>query len=862
MKFLVLDGNSIFSRAFYGIKMLSNKSGQMTNGIYGFISTLWRLLAEVNPDRVAIAFDISAPTFRHKMYEGYKATRHKTPDELISQLPILKELLFSMGYQMISLEGYEADDILGTFSYYCEENKYDCVLATGDRDILQLVSKNVCVRIASTKFGKPESTLYDLDEVKKEYGVMPENLVDIKALQGDTSDNIPGVKGIGKKTANDLIVKFGNIDQIYENIEIIDIKPSLKEKLIAGKDSAYLSYALGKIDKHVPIEINEQDYVVRKMDSFSVKKIMTDLEFFSFIKKLDIKDDSEKIILEKIDLKYFKSLISEKDCLNFMMCFGEFEIKKIFISVLEENKIYMYEFLEDSDRKAVLKDLMESSKIEKVTHNFKILEKYLERLDIEVKFKHFDVMLASYLINPSEKDYEISRLENIYEISKPSICSAENQSCTEEDISLAEKTYSVAKLKPILEEKIKQNNQNNLLEKIEQPLSKVLASMENIGFLVDKKGLENYSEKLKLKLAEIEKEIYDLSGEEFNINSPKQLGTVLFEKLKLPYGKKGKTGYSTGAAILEKLSDEYEVVKKILDYRALSKLKSTYCDGIVKLITPSGRVHSSFNQTETRTGRISSSEPNLQNIPVRTKRGKLLRKFFKAPEDFCLIDADYSQIELRVLAHVAQDENMIKAFKNKEDIHAITASEIMGVPLDMVTPEMRFRAKAINYGILYGMSAFSLAKDLEIGFDEAQIYISRYLNHYKGVSNYMSEVIDRAKIDGFVETIFFRRRYLPELSMSNRNLRAFGERVARNMPIQGAAADIIKIAMINVYEKLKQKKSKLILQVHDELIIESPKIEAEEVKIILKNEMENAVKLSVPLDVNISVGKTWFDAKE
>lgn len=832
----------------------------MTNGIYGFISTLWRLLGEVNPDRVAIAFDIAAPTFRHKMYEGYKATRHKTPDELISQLPILKELLFSMGYKMVSLEGYEADDILGTFSSYCEKNKYDCVLATGDRDILQLVSENVRVRIASTKFGKPESTLYDLEEVKKEYGVMPENLVDIKALQGDTSDNIPGVKGIGKKNANNLIMEFGSIDQIYENIEIIDIKPSLKEKLIAGKDFAYLSYALGKIDRHVPIEINEQDYVVRKMDSFSVKKIMTELEFFSFIKKLDIKDDSEEIALEKIDLKGFKSLISKKDSLSFMTCFGESEIKKIFVS--EENKIYMYEFIEDSDRKEILKNLMENPRIEKVTHNFKILEKYLERLDVEVKFKHFDVMLASYLLNPSEKDYEILRLENIYEVSKPRICNAENQSYSEEDIDLAGKAYIISKLKPILEEKIKQNNQESLLEKIEQPLSKVLASMENIGFLVDKKGLEDYCEDLKLKLIETEKEIYDLSGEEFNINSPKQLGNLLFEKLKLPYGKKGKTGYSTSADILEKLSDKYEIVKKILDYRALSKLKSTYCDGIVKLITPSGRVHSSFNQTETRTGRISSSEPNLQNIPVRTKRGKLLRKFFKAPEDCYLIDADYSQIELRVLAHVAQDENMIKAFKNNEDIHAITASEIMGVPLDMVTPEMRFKAKAINFGILYGMSAFSLAKDLEIGFDEAQIYISRYLNHYKGVSNYMNEVIDRAKIDGFVETIFSRRRYLPELSMSNRILRAFGERVARNMPIQGAAADIIKIAMINVYEKLKGKKSKLILQVHDELIIESPETEAEEVKIILKNEMENSVKLSVPLDVNISMGKTWFDAKE
>lgn len=856
MKFLVLDGNSIFSRAFYGIKMLSNKNGQMTNGIYGFLTTLNKLLSEVNPDRIAVAFDLPVPTFRHKMFEGYKGTRSKQPDEFISQLPILKDLLTAMGYKLVTYAGYEADDILGTFASFCEKNDYECVLATGDRDILQLISSKVCVRIASTKFGRPESTLYDTEKVKEEYGVSPENLIDIKALQGDTSDNIPGVKGIGKKTASDLVSRFGSIEEIYKNIEFIDIKSSVKEKLIEGKEMAELSYALGKIDTSVPIEINEQDFIPKKMDEPSVKKIMTELEFFKLLEKMNFSEVSENISSKEVSCEELLKILKNEKSVSFLPFIENFEIKKMFFGVGKD--VYALSH-DDENFESTIRKIMVSDDIEKISHNLKLTEKVFEKNSVEISDNHFDVMLASYVLTPSEKDYEVFKLGSAHEISIPQVALQESLKPFEKTI---QQVYVVSKLEPILKEEIKANNQSELLTKIEQPLSKVLASMENIGFLVDRQGLEKYGDEIETELKKIETSIHSLAGEEFNVNSPRQLGSILFEKLKLPYGKKGKTGYSTSAQILEKLSGEHKIVNEILKYRSLSKLKSTYCEGIIKLIQSDGRVRSSFNQTETRTGRISSSEPNLQNIPVRTEKGRQLRKFFKAPEGCVLIDADYSQIELRVLAHVSQDKNMINAFKNGEDIHAITASQIMGVPLEMVTPEMRFKAKAVNFGILYGMSAFSLAKDLEISFEEAQTYIVRYLAHYEGIDNYMRQVIEKAREQGFVETIFSRRRYLPEIHSTNFVLRSFGERVARNMPIQGAAADIIKIAMINVFEKLKNEKSKLILQVHDELIIEAKLSEAERVKKMLQNEMENAVKLSVPLDVNISMGATWYDAKD
>lgn len=841
--------------------MLSNKKGQMTNGIYGFLTTMQKLLNETNPDAVAVAFDLPAPTFRHKMYDGYKANRKKMPEELASQVPILKELLSALGYNPIMCEGYEADDILGTFARYCEEKNYECVLATGDRDSLQLISPNVTVRIASTKFGKPESTLYDEEKVKEVYNVSPLALIDVKALQGDSSDNIPGVKGIGEKTARNLVSKFGSIDNIYSNLEnSTEIKESVKNKLLNGKKEAYMSYELGKINRNAPIKITDEEYVRKPVNTHRAKEIMIDLEFFSLMDKLDLEKNEQesseiKIISSDISSELISEILKEKT-LFFLADYSEKGIEKIYAE--HKNEIYV---ISSKNTEEFLKNL-KNSKSEKVTYDIKKLYREFQKKNLEFNGEKFDVMLALYLLNPSAKDYDILRAAQEYSVALPKLNPCENLS--EEDFIHAEKVFLMKKLFPILKKELEDRCQLNLLSEIEEPLSEVLASMENEGFFVDKAGLEDYEKKLDERISELKNSIYEISSFEFNINSPKQLGFVLFEKLGLPKGKKGKTGYSTGAETLEKLKGYHEIIDLILEYRALSKLKSTYCDGMISLITEKGRIHSSFNQTETRTGRISSTEPNLQNIPVRTERGRELRKFFKAEPGNVLIDADYSQIELRILAHMSKDSNMIDAFKNHEDIHAITASQILNLPINMITPEMRFRAKAVNFGIVYGMSAFSLAEDLKISRYEAQNYINRYLAHYKGVDEYMHKVIESAKERGYAETMLCRRRYLPELESPNRVLRSFGERVARNMPIQGSAADIIKIAMINTYKRLKKEnlKSKLILQVHDELIIEAPCEEAEKAKEILKNEMENAVKISVPLEVHVAVGDTWYDAKD
>ena len=860
MKYLVLDGNSILNRAFYGIKMLSNKKGQMTNGIYGFLSTLQKLLSEVSPQAIAVAFDLPKPTFRHKMYDGYKASRKGMPEELASQLPILKEILVAMGYKLVTCEGYEADDILGTFAKYCENKGYECTLATGDRDCLQLVSDHVFVRIAKTKFGKAESILYDKNKIKEDYNVTPAQLIDIKALQGDASDCIPGVKGVGEKTAKILIEKYESIENIYNNIESLDIKPNLKSKLLADKERAYLSYDLGKINKDVPIEINDSDFIPSEMDTDSLKKIFTELEFFKFMDKIGV---SKKVESQKINLDFsqdYSGILKNLEDSGEISIFSEAKSNLIERCCICDGADNYYIFKNiDNNFRIFLKKLCENKNISKNVFNLKKFYKSIMPLRINFMGEIFDVLLAAYLLNPEIKE-DIFTMAQGHEIFPPDL----PEELTDEEKKCIETCYFIAKLKDLYKIKIKENNQEHLLKKIEQPLSKVLADMELTGFLVDKEGLEDYGGELNQQLKAAEEEIYKLAGEEFNINSPKQLGIILFEKLNLPKGKKLKSGYSTGAQILEKLRGYHPIINMILEYRALAKLKSTYVDSMVNLITPRGRIHTSFNQTETRTGRISSAEPNLQNIPVRTERGRKLRKYFKSPEGSVLIDADYSQIELRVMAHISGDENMINAFKNDEDIHSITASQIFGVPVSMVTPEMRARSKTVNFGILYGMSAFSLAQDLKISRFDAQNYINKYLEHYSGINNYMNEIILLAKKQGYVETIFHRRRYLPELNSSNFLLRSFGERVARNMPIQGSAADIIKIAMINVYKRLLDEdfKSKIILQVHDELIIESPEDESEEVKKLLKEEMENAVKLNVPLEVHIAVGKTWFDAKE
>lgn len=869
LNFLVLDGNSILNRSYYGIRVLSNKHGQTTNAIYGFLITMQKLLSEVRPDAVAVAFDLPVPTFRHKMYSDYKSNRKKMPEELAQQIPILKELLTAMGYKLVSKEGYEADDILGTFAFYCEKNGHKCIIATGDTDSLQLVSENVTVRIAKTKMGKPEAVIYDINRVKNEFDVLPKKLVDIKALKGDKSDNIPGIPGIGEKTAGSIISKYGTLEELYEtlencnNLKNIDLKEKTISKLVQNKDLAFLSRKLGEICRDVPIDTNIDNYIPKAMNVRKVKRIMTDLEFFSLMEKMDLKDENEEILSVKVkfvnDFPEIINKIKKSKRVVFLPKVNEnFEPEALAFVV--DKDIYFADCKKEGFSE-FLKEfcLMDA---EKISYNMKIFYRAILKKGIEFLGEKFDAMLASYILNPSSNDYGIQRIANENDVVEPEII-GENFDISDDDKELLKNLYFLNSVFSKLKEDIEKNNASELLNDIEEPLSEVLADMENTGFEIDEVGLKNYSEILDIEIEKIKKNIFDLAGFEFNLNSPKQLGFILFENLKIPGGKKSKTGYLTNARILEELRDDYKIIDEILSYRVLSKIKSTYCNGLIKLISKDGRIHSSFNQTETKTGRISSTEPNLQNIPVRTEVGRSFRKFFKAGKGNVLIDADYSQIELRLLAHLSQDECMVNAFKNDEDIHSLTASQVLNVPISMVTPEMRFKAKAVNFGIIYGMGAFSLAKDLKISRIEAQKYIDRYFAHYEGISEYLKYIVDFAYKNGYVETMFNRRRYLPEINSSNYNLRMFGERVAKNMPIQGTAADIIKIAMVNIYKSLKNQKlkSKIILQVHDELIIESPIEETKVATEILKFEMEKAIKLSVPLKVNIAVGETWFDAK-
>lgn len=853
MRLLVVDGNSIVNRAFYGIRPLTTKDGQFTHAIYGFLTMLKKIKNAENPDAVAIAFDLRTPTFRHKAYSGYKATRKGMPEELASQMAPLKELLVLLGYKIVTCEGYEADDILGTLARTCDENGNECVLATGDRDSLQLVSDSTSVHLCTNK----EDINYTPERIMQDYGVTPKELIEIKAIQGDSSDNIPGVAGIGPKGAGELIQKYHSVEYIYDHIDELDIKEGMRNKLKNSKDNAILSRMLGEICCTAPIDTNIESYTVDMKDADECAKYMARLELFSLIdkyglndvkipeekkpdaKKLEIVEDSDfNVIYENIknDKKaYIEFNISENKLKNF--------------AILYDEKVYLF------NDKNSFKEILIDEDIQKFTRNSKALYAYADKIGFEVKSLVFDVELAAYLLEPSAKDYSDENLCGANSIELPV---AENEEYAKY------RAFAVFdKLCDKLLSEIKANEQENLLIDVEIPLANVLAKMENIGFDVDEQGIKDYGEMLSAQIKSLETSIYESAGCEFNINSPKQLGKVLFEELKLPCKKKTKSGYSTNAEVLESLRYEHPVVEMVLNYRTLAKLNSTYCEGLLKVIGEDGRIHSKFNQTETRTGRISSTEPNLQNIPVRTELGREMRKFFSAKEGWVLVDADYSQIELRVLAHIANDKNMIEAFKNNDDIHAITASQVFNMPLDMVTPIMRSRAKAVNFGIVYGIGAYSLAKDIGVSNKEASQYIKNYLAHYSGVDEYMKNVVEKAKLDGYVETMFGRRRYLPELSSGKAMMRAFGERVARNMPIQGTAADIIKIAMVKVDRRIKAEglKARLILQIHDELIVEAPQDESMRVAMLLQEEMENAVKLSVPLTADAAVGRTWYDAK-
>ncbi len=863
MRLLVIDGNSIANRAFYGIKLLTTKSGCFTNAIYGFLNILLKLKETCSPDAVAVAFDVHAPTFRHKLYDEYKAGRHAMPDELREQMPVLKKLLAALGYGVVECEGWEADDILGTLAQACRQNGDMCFIATGDRDSLQLAHGGVKVLLARTKTGQAATDIYDESAIEAEYGVTPQALIQVKGLQGDSSDNIPGVGGIGPKTALDLIRRYGTIDNIYAGIDDIDIKSGVREKLKRDKEKAYLSLELGTIRTDAPIDKNIASYAVTQGDRALAASEFVRLELFSLMDKFGL-DRREASVNETGD-KHRK--ITKKICRNADEMLGLLNGKSAYfypaVSCGEISDLYfafgddiviMPADLEDFEKFAV--SFFESG-IEKYSYNTKLLHRLAAKLGVKCRNVRGDLMLSAYLLRPSDTNYNVDHLCLEYGVAMPEYTN--EMGADEPEVCFAAVLKSVfEKTDALLEEA----EQTKLLTDIELPLAEVLAKMEIAGFEADRKGIEEFSKKLSAGIKELTASIYEQAGREFNINSPKQLGVVLFEEMGIPCRKKTKSGYSTNAEVLEELAPVYPIVSQILEYRTLSKLKSTYCDGLLKVIAPDGRIHTSFNQVETRTGRISSLEPNLQNIPIRTPLGREMRKFFRAGEGRVLIDADYSQIELRVLAALADDENMINAFNNNEDIHRTTAAQVFGFPPEMITPELRSRAKAVNFGIVYGIGAFSLAKDIGVSKREAQEYIDGYLRHFSGVASYMNRMIEIAKKNGYAQTLFNRRRYLPELSSSNFNLRSFGERVARNMPIQGTAADIIKIAMIRVAERLEKEnmKSRLILQVHDELIVEAPVDEADKALEIVSYEMENACKLKVRLVADGKIAKTWFDA--
>lgn len=866
MKLLVLDGNSIVNRAFYGIKLLTTKNGEYTNAIYGFLNILLKLKDICSPDAVAVAFDVHAPTFRHEMYSEYKAGRHAMPDELRGQIPVLKELLKNLGIKTLEKEGWEADDILGTLAQVCRDNGDECFIATGDRDSLQLAHGGVKVLLARTKMGQAVTDIYDEKAIMAEYGVTPAQLIQVKALQGDSSDNIPGVAGVGAKTALDLIQRFGTIDNIYENLESLDIKPGVKAKLANDKDKAYLSLDLGTIRTNAPVDTDIESYKNTPFDNQKAASQFVKLELFSLIPKFNLDpngatvDDSEEEQAERtltrltcVDADYLLDRVRGKDT-YFYPVIVDGTITDLYFSFDDEIIVMPSETPEYS---YFVRNFFEDESTKKFTYNSKELHRLGCKYGVELKGIMGDLMLSAYLLRPSDSNYDLEHLCLEYGVKIPEFLN-----------TLGEKDMTVslsATVKPLFEKLnrlIDDAGERELLTEIELPLSEVLAKMEFAGFEVDREGIEAFGKALGEKINELTSAIYESVGYEFNINSPKQLGVALFEDLKLPCKKKTKTGYSTNAEVLEGLVNEHPCISQILEYRSLSKLKSTYCDGLLKVIEEDGRIHTRFNQVETRTGRISSLEPNLQNIPIRTELGREMRKFFVAGKGKKLVDADYSQIELRVLSDLANDETMINAFNNGDDIHTITASQVFNMPVEMVTPQMRSRAKAVNFGIVYGIGAFSLAKDIGVSNKEAKQYIDNYLATYSGVDAYMKRMIDLAKDKGYSETLFHRKRYLPELASSNHMMRAFGERVARNMPIQGTAADIIKIAMVKVDRRLKAEnmQAHLILQVHDELIVEAPDNEAEKALEIVTQEMENACKMKVLLRADGKIGNTWYDA--
>ncbi len=858
MSLLVIDGNSIANRAFYGIRLLSTKDGRYTNAIVGFLNILQKLKEMSNAEHIAVAFDVHAPTFRHKQYEAYKAGRKGMPEELRQQMPVLKNVLSLMGYHIVEKEGYEADDVLGTLSRAAMAANMPCYIATGDRDALQLVTDTVTVLLASTKAGHPETQTFTPQAVQEKYGMPPARLIDLKALMGDSSDNIPGVAGVGEKTAMSLLQTYDSIDALYENLQTADIRDSLRAKLKAGKASAYMSRELGTICLSAPIDTNISQYAVQPMQREALASLLTELELFKWIEKLELHGTqlsfgdavtapTQTILIEGEEAKEEAyQYITEHRQMDFLYTLKDGALEDIHISFGNRAAC----FKADERARAIICD----ETISKRTHDVKPLFRAFLAQKKAIKGVALDTMLAAYLLDPLASSYGLPRLAQEYGAVSAAVSL---------DAPLEQQITFFAQTADKLEAGIRETGQEKLLREVEMPLAEVLASMETYGVEVDAPHIKEYGEKLAERITALETAIYDAVGYTFNLNSPKQLGKALFEDLLLPAKKKTKSGYSTNAEVLEELRDAHPAVGMLLEYRTLAKLKSTYCDGLLKVVSDDGRIHSTFNQTETRTGRISSTEPNLQNIPVRQEVGRELRRFFRAASGCVLCDADYSQIELRVLASMAGDDTMIAAFNSGADIHTITASQVFGLPPERVTPLMRSRAKAVNFGIVYGIGAHSLSKDIGVTYKEAKTYIDGYFENFAAVGGFMEQLISRAKAVGYAETLLGRRRPLPELRAGNAMTRSFGERVARNMPIQGTAADIIKIAMVRVYKRLKEENltARLILQVHDELIVEAPETEANRAASILQQEMENAVQMAVKLTADVQIGKTWYDAK-
>ena len=898
-RLVVIDGNSIMNRAFYGIignRVLRTEDGTYTNGVYGFLAIMFKILEDLKPEYLAVAFDLKAPTKRHLMYAEYKGTRHAMPEELVAQMPIIKEILNAMNIAIIEKEGYEADDILGTLAKRAEKKGIATTILSGDRDTLQLASKMITIRIPHTKAGKTEEEDYNSTKVMETYGVTPKGMIEVKGLMGDKSDNIPGVPGVGEKTAIGLIKKYRNIENLYKAIEegTADEKGKLRENLENSKELAMLSRTLGTIDTKVPIEKRLKDLEVKEWDKQKVLEEFKTLKFKKYIEKFELdKVEGEQVkqqnIEELFDKKYITNVSEIEELKNNIIKQKEmiyiFETKEIFnyqsIINMEISNIYIFNggtsYKIEKSLLNNIKDVFEDESIKKVGYKQKTDYILLKEQNIEMNNIYFDVEISSYLLDSNVGKYTLERLAEKYlSIDMNNIYKNDNSDVQlnlfndiqevnkNDNMEYLLKAYIISKLYEITNKLLIDKNLIDLFNNVEMPLETVLADMQCNGILVDKQELINYGELLKQELTKLTDDIYKISGQEFNINSPKQLGKVLFEDLKLTTYKKTKSGYSTDVETLEKIKSEHPVVKKILEYRQIAKMLTTYVEGLLPYInTNTGRIHSYFHQTVTATGRLSSSEPNLQSIPTKFESGKKLRQVFKPQKGYIFVDADYSQIELRVLSHVAQDETLINSFKNGEDIHKQVASQVFNTPLEEVTKEQRSHAKAVNFGIVYGISDYGLSEQIGVPVKVAKQYIQNYFEKYPQIKKFEEDLIEKARKDGYVDTLYRRRRYIPEINSSSYMVRQFGIRIATNTPIQGTAADIMKIAMINVYNRIKKEKlkTKIVLQIHDELLLESPIEEKKQVKELLKTEMENAVKLFVPLTAEVSEANNWEECK-